>query len=189
MQALVKLLIELGPLVTFFVVNGKFGVFIGTAAFMATTVAAMIAARIMSGRIPVMLWVSGVVVMIFGGATLIFENELFIKLKPTIIYALFGGVLFFGLRTGKPYLKILMEASFPALSDAGWTIMTRRWAWFFTAMAVLNEIIWRSVSTDAWVASKLFLFLPLSFVFAMLQLPLIQRHTLPETGEADKPAE
>lgn len=190
MQAVVKLLIELGPLVTFFVVNGKFGVFHGTAAFMVATVAAMIAAKLSSGRIPVMLWVSGVVVLVFGGATLIFENDLFIKLKPTIIYALFGGILFFGLWTGKPYLKTVMEASFPALSDTGWTIMTRRWAWFFVVMAVLNEIVWRLFSTDTWVASKLFLFMPLSFVFAILQVPLIQRHTPPEAdAEGDKPAE
>lgn len=187
MQALIKLLIELGPLVTFFAVNSKFGIFAGTAAFMVATVAAMIAARITDGRIPVMLWVSGAVVLLFGGATLIFENELFIKLKPTILYALFGGALFFGLMTGKPYLKIVMESSFPTLSDEGWTLMTRRWAWFFVAMAILNELVWRLTSTETWIASKIFLFLPLSFGFAMLQLPLIQRHTPPETD--DKPAE
>ncbi|MDA5192718.1 septation protein A [Govanella unica] len=187
MQALIKLLIELGPLVTFFAVNSKFGIFAGTAAFMVATLIAMIAARLTAGRIPVMLWVSGAVVLIFGGATLIFENELFIKLKPTILYALFSGALFFGLWTRKPYLKIVMGSSFPTLSDEGWALMTRRWAWFFLTMAGLNEVVWRLTSTETWITSKIVLFLPLSFVFAMLQLPLIQRHT--PADDSDKPAE
>lgn len=176
MHPLVKFLVEIGPLVIFFWVNGKYGILHGTAAFMVATFAAMAFSWFTRKSIPIMLWVSGVVVLVFGGATLIFENELFIKLKPTIIYALFAGVLFFGLMRGQSYLKLVLDASFPALQDRGWMIMTRRWAWFFVAMAVLNEIIWRQFSTDTWVASKLFLFLPLSFVFAMAQVPLIQKY-------------
>jgi intracellular septation protein len=183
MQALIKLLIELGPLVIFFVVNGKAGILVATAAFMAATVAAMVASYLLRHTVPVMLWVSAIVVTIFGGATLYFENETFIKLKPTIIYTLFAIILFYGLWTKRPYLRLILGESFPALSDKGWTILTQRWAWFFTALAVLNEIIWRTVSTDTWVAAKLFVFLPLSFVFAIAQVPLIERSQKKASGE------
>ncbi|RIK93624.1 MAG: septation protein A [Proteobacteria bacterium] len=183
MQALIKLLIELGPLVIFFVVNGKAGILVATAAFMAATVAAMVASYLLRHTVPVMLWVSAIVVTIFGGATLYFENETFIKLKPTIIYTLFAIILFYGLWTKRPYLRLILGESFPALSDKGWTILTQRWAWFFTALAVLNEIIWRTVSTDTWVAAKLFVFLPLSFVFAIAQVPLIERSQNKTSGE------
>lgn len=183
MQALIKLLIELGPLVIFFVVNGKAGILVATAAFMAATVAAMVASYLLRHTVPVMLWVSAIVVTIFGGATLYFENETFIKLKPTIIYVLFAIILFYGLWTKRPYLRLILGESFPALSNEGWTTLTQRWAWFFTALAVLNEIIWRTVSTDTWVAAKLFVFLPLSFVFAIAQVPLIERSQKKTSGE------
>ena len=175
MQALIKLLIELGPLVIFFVINGKAGILVATAAFMAATVAAMVASYLLRHTVPVMLWVSAIVVTIFGGATLYFENETFIKLKPTIIYTLFAIILFYGLWTKRPYLRLILGDSFPALSNKGWTVLTQRWAWFFVVLAVLNEIVWRTVSTDTWVAAKLFVFLPLSFVFAIAQVPLIER--------------
>lgn len=175
MQTLIKLFIELGPLVTFFVVNGKAGILVATAAFMAATVAAMVASYLLRHTVPVMLWISAIVVTIFGGATLYFEDDTFIKLKPTIIYALFAIILFYGLWTKRPYLRLVLGETFPALTSQGWIILTQRWAWFFTALAVLNEIIWRTVSTDTWVAAKLFVFLPLSFVFAIAQVPLIER--------------
>ncbi|RMF10562.1 MAG: septation protein A [Alphaproteobacteria bacterium] len=182
MNALVKLLTEIGPLVIFFVVNGKWGIFPATAAFMVATLAAMIFTYVTRRKIPAMLWVSGAVVLVFGGATLYFENETFIKLKPTIIYGLFAGVLFFGLWRRQHYLKMVLDASFPPMAEKGWELMTRRWAWFFVASAALNEIIWRTQSTDTWVAAKLFLFLPLSFLFALAQYPLIVKYQL--DGEA-----
>lgn len=184
---MLKLLIELGPLIAFFWANSKFGVITATGIFMVATLIAMIASRISTGKIPVMLWVSGVVVLVFGGATVLFENELFIKLKPTIIYGLFGAVLFYGIATKRQLLKHVMGASFPELSDEGWRIMTQRWAWFFFVMALLNEIIWRSFSTDTWVASKLFFFMPLSLVFALFQFPLIQRHSTSSLPEQQAP--
>lgn len=185
MHPLLKFLIEIGPLVVFFWVNGKYGIFEATAAFMAATVISMAASWLMRRTIPIMLWVSGVVVLVFGGATILFENELFIKLKPTIIYLLFAGVLFFGLWRGQSYLKLVLDASFPQLQDEGWMRMTRRWAWFFLAMAALNEVIWRAVDTDTWVAAKLFLFLPLSMVFAIAQVPLIQRYQRADETRAE----
>jgi intracellular septation protein len=180
MKKLIKFLIEVGPLLTFFIINGRFGVLPATGAFMATTIAAMIVSYIMERKIPIMLWVSGVVVMIFGGATLYFHDETFIKLKPTIVYALFSAAMFWGLFRGKSYLKTVMEAAFPPLSDEGWRVMTWRWAWFFVVMAVMNEFVWRNFSTDFWAGFKLFGAMPLSFIFAAFQMPLINRHIIDE---------
>ena len=182
MQAFIKILIELGPLVTFFVVNGQAGILAATAAFMVATVVAMVSSYLFRHTVPVMLWVSAIVVTIFGGATLYFEDDTFIKVKPTIIYTLFALILFYGLMTKRPYLRLVMGDSFPALTSKGWTQLTRRWAWFFAVLAVLNEIVWRNLSTDDWVAAKLFVFLPISFLFAMAQVPLIERH-LKKTSE------
>jgi intracellular septation protein len=175
MQALLKILIELGPLIIFFVANAKAGILIGTAAFMTATVAALLISYIMRQSVPVMLWVSAIVVVIFGGATLYFEDELFIKLKPTIIYALFSAVLFYGVMTKRSYLRLVLSSTFPPLTDEGWHTLTKRWAWFFFVMAILNEIIWRTTDTDTWVAAKLFVFLPISVIFAAFQVPLIER--------------
>lgn len=185
MQALFKILIELGPLIVFFVANAQAGILIATAAFMAATVAALLASYMLRHSVPAMLWVSAVVVVVFGGATLYFEDELFIKLKPTIIYLAFALVLFFGMMTKRHYLRIVLSSSFPALHDDAWHVLTRRWAWFFLAMAALNEIVWRATSTDTWVAAKLFLFLPLSVIFAMAQVPLIERSQIKPDGAAE----
>ena len=180
MRKIVKFLIEVGPLLAFFMVNSRFGIMPATAAFMAATIAAMVAAYVMERKIPIMLWVSGAVVLVFGGATIYFHDETFIKLKPTIVYVMFSGAMFFGLFTGKSYLKTVMEAAFPPLSDEGWRVMTLRWAWFFVAMAVMNEIVWRNFSTSFWISFKLFGALPLSFIFAAFQMPLINRHIIDE---------
>ena len=185
MRKFIKFLIEIGPLVVFFAVNGHWGVLPATAAFMGATVAAMIASFVLERHIPVMLWVSGAVVLVFGGATLYFHDATFIKLKPTIVYLLFSGGMFFGLLTGKSYLKIAMEAAFPPLEDEGWRLMTIRWAWFFLAMAVMNEVVWRNFSTSFWISFKLFGVLPLSFIFASLQMPLINRYMIDEEPAAE----
>jgi intracellular septation protein len=183
MKKLVKFLIEVGPLVIFFAVTGHFGILPATGAFMAATIAAMIASYIMERHIPVMLWVSGIVVMIFGGATLYFHDKTFIKIKPTIVYALFSVAMFWGLATGKSYLKIAMEAAFPPLTDEGWRVMTYRWAWFFVAMAIMNEYVWRNYNDDQWAAFKLFGAMPLSFVFAAFQI--IDDEPTPEIAGAE----
>ena len=178
----VKLAIEMGPLILFFVVNGMYGIFAATGAFMVAIVTSMVVSRHLQGHIPPMLWFTGTVVMIFGGLTLYLADETFIKLKPTIIYSVFAGILFFGLARGRSYLRVVMEAAFPPLLDEGWMKMARNWALFFTAAAILNEIVWRSFSTDFWVSFKLFGFLPLTFLFAMLQMPLIMKYQI-ETPE------
>jgi intracellular septation protein len=142
---------------------------------MVAIVVALIVSYALTRRLPVMALVSAVIVVVFGGLTLLLQNETFIKLKPTIIYALFTAVLLGGLAFRKPLLATVFDQVFH-LTDEGWRKLTVRWALFFLALAVLNEIVWRTQSTDVWVAFKVFGVLPLTFVFAALQYPLLTRY-------------
>jgi len=121
-------------------------------------------------------------VLVFGSLTLVLHDELFIKLKPTIIYVLFGAVLLGGLTVGKPLLGMVFDSVFH-LTEEGWRKLTLRWALFFFALAILNEIVWRSQSTDVWIAFKVFGVVPLTFVFAALQYPLLTRYAAPEKAK------
>src|SRR6266849_1175959 len=141
-----KLALELGPLVLFFVGNARWGIFTATAVFMVAILIALAASYALTRRLPIMALVSGVIVTVFGGLTLVLHDETFIKIKPTIIYALFGATLMFGLLFRKPVLEIVFDSVFN-LTPEGWRKLTLRWCIFFLAMAVLNEIVWRSVST------------------------------------------
>jgi intracellular septation protein len=170
-----KLALELGPLVLFFVANARWGIFNATAIFMVAILVALAVSYALTRRLPVMAVVSGVIVTVFGGLTLVLQDETFIKMKPTIIYALFGITLLAGLYFRKPLLEIVFDSVFN-LTEEGWRKLTVRWALFFVFMAVLNEIIWRTQSTDFWVSFKLFGAVPLTFVFAALQYPLLMRH-------------
>lgn len=174
-----KLVLELGPLLVFFVANARWNVFIGTAAFMAAVVAAFVVSFSLTRRVPVMAALSTVVVMVFGGLTLMLHDATFIKLKPTIIYTLFSAMLLAGLAVGKPLLTMVFNEMFD-LTPEGWRKLTIRWALFFLAMAALNEIVWRTQSTDVWVTFKAFGMLPLTAVFAALQYPLVLRHEAPD---------
>jgi intracellular septation protein len=169
-----KLLIEVGPLVVFFLVNGRAGIFWGTATFMAATVVALAASHVLFGRVPMMPLVSGLFVVVFGGLTLWLQDELFIKMKPTIVNVLFAAALFGGLGFGKPLFKYLFGEVF-RLTDEGWRKLTGRWAAFFLLLAALNEIVWRTCSTDLWVSFKLFAVMPLTMAFALAQMPLLKR--------------
>lgn len=170
-----KLALELGPLVVFFAANSRFGIFTATAAFMVAIAVSLIASWILMRHLPVMAIVTAVVVAVFGTLTLLLQDETFIKVKPTIIYALFGAVLAGGLATGRSLIALLFDSVF-SLTAEGWRRLTIRWAMFFFAMAVLNEIVWRTQSTDFWVAFKLFGAIPLTLVFGALQYPLLQRY-------------
>jgi intracellular septation protein len=175
-----KLLIELGPLLVFFAGNAVGGIYVATAAFMATTLLSLAVARFRYHKVPVMPLVSAVVVLVFGGLTLYLQDETFIKLKPTIVYSMFAGLLAGGLLLRKPLLELLFGPVF-SLTEEGWRKLTFRWMAFFVAMAIVNEVVWRNFSTDAWVSFKAFGFLPLTFLFAIAQVPLLQRY-----GEAPR---
>ncbi|MFZ4809509.1 MAG: septation protein A [Hyphomicrobiaceae bacterium] len=172
---LVKLLIELGPLVVFFIVNSRSGIFWGTGAFMCATLVSLVASRFFLGRIPIMPLVSGFFVLVFGGLTLLLQDELFIKMKPTIVNTLFSFILMIGLAFGQPLLRYPFGEAF-ALTDEGWRKLTFRWALFFALLAVLNEVVWRMFSTDFWISFKVWGVMPLTMVFAVSQLGLIHRH-------------
>lgn len=181
---LFKLATELGPLVIFFAANAKFGLFVATGAFMVAIVAAIAASYIVTKHVPLMAIVTAVIVLVFGGLTLFFHDELFIKIKPTIIYALFALTLGIGLLMGRSFIAIMFDQMFNLTSE-GWRLLTIRWMFFFAGMAVLNEIIWRTQSTDFWVSFKAFGVIPITAVFAMLQTSLIKRYSIePATDEA-----
>ena len=196
LNPLFKFVLDLGPLLLFFLANAKpalfepwlapiipeavatgerAGIFVATAVFMVAILAALVVSYVLTRRLPVMAVVSAVVVLVFGGATLFFQNETFIKLKPTIIYLLFAGTLFGGLVFRKPLLAMVFDQVFH-LTDEGWRKLTVRWALFFLALAVLNEIVWRTQSTDTWVTFKVFGVMPLTFIFAALQFPLLTKY-------------
>src|ERR1700757_1693642 len=185
---LFKLATELGPLIVFFVVNAKFQLFAATGAFMVAIVAAMIASYVVTRHVPIMALVTGVIVLVFGTLTLVLHDETFIKMKPTIIYGLFAAVLGGGLLFGRSFIAIMFDQVFN-LTAQGWRILTMRWALFFLGLAVLNEVIWRTQSTDFWVAFKAFGVIPLTMIFAIAQMPLTKRYHLEpvslETSEAD----
>lgn len=183
-----KLALDLGPLAAFFVGNARWGIFVGTAVFMAAILAAIGVSYMLTRRLPLMAIVSAVVVTVFGGLTLVLHDETFIKLKPTIIYLLFGGVLMAGLLLRKPLLAMVFDAMFD-LDEEGWRKLTLRWALFFFVLAGLNEIVRHTQTTDVWVNFKVFAILPLTFAFAALQYPLLQRHARTEERPAPQSPE
>jgi intracellular septation protein len=182
-----KLLIELGPLLVFFGANAAAGIYAATAAFMVVTLIALAVAKWRYHKLPVMPLVSGAVVLVFGTLTLYLRDETFIKLKPTIVYVIFAVLLGAGLPLRKPVLELLLGPVFN-LTEQGWRKLTLRWALFFVAMAVVNELVWRNFSTDTWVTFKAFGFLPITFAFALAQMPLMQRYGTEPEPEAEAEA-
>jgi intracellular septation protein len=170
-----KLTLDVGPLVLFFLGNARFGIFPATAIFMVAILASLAVSYALTGRLPLMALASGVIVTLFGSLTLLLQDETFIKIKPTILYTLFGATLLFGLMTRKPLLEMVFDSVF-SLTEEGWRKLTLRWCLFFFGMAVLNEIVWRNASTDFWISFKLFGAVPLTFLFAALQYPLLMKH-------------
>ena len=181
LNPLLKIALDLGPLVLFFIANSRFGIFGATGVFMAAIVAALVTGYVLTRHVPVMPLVSAIIVLIFGGLTLYLQDETFIKIKPTIIYVMFGVILAGGQIMGKPLLAMVFDQVFH-LNPEGWRKLTIRWAVFFFALAVLNEIVWRTQTTDTWVAFKVFGFMPLTFIFAAAQYPLLQKYAVKESA-------
>jgi intracellular septation protein len=189
-----RLLIDIGPLLVFFLVNffapvpGALKVFVATGAFMVAMMAALIFSAIRYKHVSPLLLFSGVMVLVLGGLTIWLHNETFIKLKPTIYYALVAALLGFGLATGRPLLKAVLGSAYPGLSEEGWSKLTRNWALFFAVMAVVNEAVWRNSTTDFWIGFKLWGAIPATLLFALANVPMLVRHGL-STDDEPKAAE
>ena len=181
LNPILKLVLDIGPLVLFFAANSKFGIYAATGSFMVAVLIALAVSYVMTRHIAIMPVVTAVIVLVFGGLTLFLHDDLFIKLKPTIIYVLFGGTLLVGLALGKPLLGLLFESVFH-LTEEGWRKLTWRWALFFLLLAIVNEIVWRTQTTDFWVSFKLFGVVPLTFVFGALQYPLLVKYSVDKKG-------
>ena len=195
---MLKLALELGPLLIFFFANlrgpwlvEKFPVlaslggplFVATALFMAATVISLVISKVVLRHLPIMPFVSGIVVLIFGSLSIYLQDETFIKMKPTIINSLFGLTLLGGLLFGKSLLGYVFNAAFQ-LDAEGWRKLTVRWGVFFLFLAVLNEVVWRNFSDDTWVAFKVWGTMPITILFTLAQMPLIMKHTIAPEGEA-----
>ena len=172
----VSFAIEMAPLLLFFISNAKWGIMVATAVFMAALPVSMVLSKQHNGKITPMLWVSAVVVFVFGGLTLILKDDIFIKLKPTVVSGLFAAVLLIGYYRGTPFLKPLMGPALPNLKTRGWMLLSRNWGYYFLVLAVLNEFVWRNFSTDTWVSYKVFGITPLGIIFALAQTPIILKY-------------
>ena len=198
-----KLAIEIGPLVVFFLANaraesilawveswapvtffvGKEPIYFATAVFMVAIAVSLAASLAFTRKLPVMPLVTAAVVLVFGGLTLYLQDDRFIKLKPTIVNLLFAAAIFAGLMLRRNFIRLVM-APVMQLDEEGWRKMAVRWGWFFVALAALNEVVWRTFSTDFWVAFKVFGIMPLTVLFSIAQVPLISRHMVEEKSEA-----
>ena len=177
----VKPLCDFGPLLAFFAAYLLLGLFQATAVLIGTTVLALLLSYLIERRVPIMPLVTAVVVGIFGGLTLWLQDETFLKMKPTIVQAIFSLVLLGGLAVNKPLLKPLLGTAWQ-MDDAGWRKLTLRFALFFAVMAVLNEAVWRTQSTSFWVTFKVFGIMGLTLVFALSQAQLMQLHAVEGEG-------
>jgi len=183
MNQALKLALEAGPLVVFFLVNAKYGIFTATTVFMAVTVLTLGYSYIKLKKLPTMPLIGGAFILVFGGLTIVLNDDTFIKLKPTLVNTLFSAALFSGLAMKKNFLKTVLESAL-TLDDEGWRTLAWRWAWFFLFLAFVNEAVWRTQTTDMWVNFKVFAVMPMTLVFSFAQVPLILRHQPPENKDS-----
>lgn len=177
MKSISKILIDVGPLAIFFIFYSRGDLKSAILPFMIATIIAVLFSYIIEKKIPIMPTVGGGIILIFGGLTIYFDNEIFFKMKPTIINIIFAVILYGGEIIKKPLLKLLLGSALK-LSEEGWAILTKRWIAFFIALGILNEIIWRTQSTDIWVNFKVFGILPITFLFTLSQFSLLKKHQI-----------
>lgn len=197
-SGLINLLVDYGPLLVFFLtyrwfkpqggdsgLGEIFAVTRGTLAFMVAAVIALIISKLRLGKISPMLWLSTALIVGFGGLTVFLGDPFWVQIKPTAIYLLFSAALFIGLWRGQSLLRFLLEAAFEGLNDEGWRLLSRNWAWFFLVLAGLNETLRLTLSFESWLAAKMWVFLPLSFLFTFAQIPMLLRNGMSadETNE------
>ena len=177
MKSIYKLFIDIGPLAVFFIFYTRSDLKTAILPFMIATIIAVLFSYIIEKKIPIMPTVGAAIILIFGGLTIYFDNETFFKMKPTIINLLFAGILYGGIILNKSLLRYLLGAALK-LQDEGWDILTKRWIGFFIALAILNEIIWRTQTTDIWVNFKVFGILPITFIFTLTQFSTIKKYQI-----------
>lgn len=196
-----RLGIDIGPLAVFFIANtfapgiALERLLVATVAFMVASGVAMAVSKLKTGRISPMLWISGTLVLVFGGLTLYFHDGTFIKMKPTFVYSMFAAILAYGLATKKPLLQMLLDTAYPGVNAEGWRKLTRNWAIFFVLMALLNEYVWRTYAplpdsdTAFWAGFKLWGAVPLTLIFAASNIPMLMKHGLKLGEEPPVPPE
>jgi intracellular septation protein len=194
-----NLVVDYGPILVFFLVykhyspgsadkdpvEEVFAVIRGTGAFIVAAVIALIVSKWKIGRISPMLWLSTALIVFFGGLTIVFQDEFYIQIKPTVIYMFFGLMLLGGWMRGVSLLKYLLEAAFEGLSDKGWLILSRNWGAFFLFLAALNEALRYYLDFGDWLWAKLWVFLPLSFLFTFAHVPMLLRHGMAQEAEGE----
>ena len=193
-----NLVVDYGPIIIFFIVYRYFApenkensiaevlaVIKGTGAFMFAAVIALIVSKMKFGRVSPMLWLSTGLIVFFGALTIFLQDKFYIQIKPTAIYLMFGFALLIGVARGQPLLKYLLEAAFEGLSDKGWLLLSRNWGIFFLVLAALNEGFRHFLSFGWWLQAKLYVFLPLSFIFTFAQMPMLLRHGLGSSAKDD----
>jgi intracellular septation protein len=185
-----RLLLDVGPLVLFFIANAKFGIFAATGAFIVAILVAMVVSLVLTRHVTALQLFSAVMVVVMGGLTLYFHNETYIKIKPTIYYAFVAIVLGYGYFKDRPVLKSVLGSAYPGLDATGWAKLTRNWAFFFVAMGIANEAVWRSQTTEFWISYKLWGAMPATLLFAFANVPMLMRHglTKDEAVSASEPA-
>jgi intracellular septation protein len=185
-----RLLLDVGPLLLFFIANARLDLFAATAVFIVAILVAMVVSFVLTGRVTALQWFSGVMVVVMGGLTIWLHDETFIKLKPTIYYSFVALILGYGLIAKKPVLKSVLGSAYPGLDQTGWTKLTRNWALFFVVMAIANEAVWRNSSTSFWLSYKLWGAIPATLLFALANVPMLVRHglTKDEAMAASEPA-
>ena len=190
---MLRMLIDFGPLIVFFAVNSLIPgaplqkIFAATASFMVAMAGAMALSWWKTRHISPMLWISGALVLVFGGLTLYFHDQIFIQIKPTIVYSMFAIILGYGLVADKPLLQTLLQTAYPGLSAKGWRMLTINWTIFFGLMALLNEVMRQVLNWDQWVTFKTWAVIPMTLVFAMLNVPMLMRHGLQLEKPEDAP--